>query len=208
MTPKTFSERLLTRLLGLSILPAVVGCSLWAGTGSGADDAFEAGLARLEADDRADAVPALAVTARTCGMEPLGQQATLSLVTVELDPLYEDGSATRAARLSLHLLEHPERAPWTERMASVLYLLASDRRIRTNTLEPASVEELYPETTVRAGVDDCGARLAAGAADSITRPELPGLPTAVQRARLQERVERLEAEVERLQSLLEPPEPR
>lgn len=141
-------------------------------------------------------------------MEPLGQHAALTLVTVELDPRYEEGSANRATRLSLHLLGHPDRAPWTGRMASLLYLLASDRRTSTDPVEPASVEELYPEATTPAKVGDCGARLAAGAADSIARPELPGSPTAVQRARLRARVERLEAEVERLRSLLEPPEPR
>lgn len=220
MTPEPAPSASLARLLGLLLLPALAGCSLLspAGGPAGPDDAFETGLVRLEAQRHEEAAASLAAVARTCGTRPLGQQAALALALVELDPRHRDGDPERAARLALHLLERPDRAPWTGRMAEMIYLLAVDRRVATDSLGAAPVTELYPaEADPGAGepsageppVADCGARLTAAAPDSAARPRLPGAPAALRHARLRARLEQLEAEVDRLRSLLEPPdEPR
>lgn len=221
MKTRPANARLAPRCAGLALLAAVAGCSLLnpAGAARPGDDAFDAGLRGLAAGSYGESVPALAAVARSCGTEPLGQQAALALTVLELDPRHEAGSPERAARLALHLLRRPGRAPWTARMASVLYLLAADRRTSTEPVEPAPVAELYPPPSgdgadgeraegSPAGVAGCGSRFAAATADSTARPELPGTPTALRNARLEDRIRRLQAEVERLQSLLEPPEPR
>lgn len=208
MNPRLAPASAPARLLGLLVLPALAGCALLSSPGAPRpDDAFEAGLDRLDEGRHAEAVRALASTARACGMQPLGQQATLTLAVLELDPRYPDGSPERAARISLHLLEEPDRAPWTGRIAASLYLLAVDRRLGTSAVEPASAGELYLASDRAASVEDCGPRLAGGARDTIRRPELPGPATAARNALLRERVRRLEAEVERLRSLLETPDP-
>lgn len=176
-----------------------------------ADDRFDRGLALARADSFQRATTELASAARGCRGDPLGQQAVLALAALELDPRHQQGSPERAGRLALHLLDRPDRARWSGRMASTLYLLASELRTGTAPLEPAPVETLYP------GADEpaerwsgCGPRFEdAAAGDTAARPRLPGLPLAVRAARLRARVQSLEAEMERLRSLLEPPgEPR
>lgn len=218
-------------------MPAVAAALLLAGcahlgVGGGDEgltvaDRFERGLALDRAGEHPGAVRALAAAARSCDAEPLGQQAALALAALELDPRYGEGSPERAARLALHLLDRPRTAAWTRRMASSLYLAASELRADTVRLEPAPVAELYPDAGGDERPGDCAAVLAARPGDGPERPRLPGVPLAVRAERLRARVDSLSAEVtplrervralvaeveslagevERLRSLLEPPE--
>lgn len=212
----------------------VAGCAhLGIGAGGGGEegptaaDRFERALDLDRAGEHAAAARALAVAARSCGTEPLGQQAVLALAALELDPRYGEGSPERAARLALRLLERPSTAPWTGRMASTLYLAASELRADTARLEPAAVGELYPDAGGPGQPADCAPLLAAGPSRGVERPRLPDVPLAVRAERLRTRVDSLSAEltplrervralvtqveslaseVERLRSLLEPPE--
>lgn len=192
----------------LALLAA--GCALPGGGSPSADERFDRGLSLAQEGAFPEATRELAASARTCGTDPLGQQAVLALSALELDPRHEAGSPERAARLALHLLGRPDRARWTGRMATVLYLLASELRTDTAPLEAGSVEALYPdtpETSVR--WSSCGPRLGRASADSTARPRLPGPSLAARAARWRARARELQAEVERLRSLLESPqEPR
>ena len=201
-------------------LPLLAWLTLPSGcVGSGSSRTHDSGQVRSGPVLVADAYPAetadLRELAAMCEAGAAGRRAVLLLATAALDPRNPDADADRAARLAAVFLGLP-RARGDERaLAETLYLLALDRgavvdtpadTLNADSSSAMSTAEGPGEPLrVAARFHDCSADVGrATAPDAL--PTLPGEPlagAATERDSLQARVRELEAELERIRTLLQ-----